>query len=194
MLPLVLVALAGIVVLVERLAFVIRRSRVNPRPFMERVISLARSRKYDEALALCAEHHAVLPDVGIIVLRSREASAEDLAMVAKAARDSFVPALHRRHEWLLAAAAILGLLGVAGAAANYNDVIGSNAASDALGEALGYALRPLAAAALLAIPLVAGWAYLRHAALLITEHIEEFEIRLINAVADRPEVRLGHRD
>ena len=39
-----------------------------------------------------------------------------------------------------------------------------------------------------------GSALLDHEAKLITAHLEEFAVRLINAIAGRPEVRLGHRE
>ena len=174
MLPLLLLAVAGIGLLLERAVFMMARSRVNPRPFMEHVLTLARAQRFDEALAACAEHHAVLPDLGIILLRSRASNSDDLKHVADAALKSFVPTLRRRLTWLPALAVIALLLGVAGSP--------------------GHGLRPIAAASLVAIPLVAGFTLLDHEARLITAHLEEFAIRLINAIAGRPEVRLGHRE
>jgi biopolymer transport protein ExbB/TolQ len=174
MLPLLLVAAAGIALLFERASFILRRSRVNARPFMEHVLTLARAQRFDEALAACTEHKAVLPDLGLILLRSRASNSEDLTHVADAALKGFVPKLHRRLAWLPALALVALLLGVAGAA--------------------GHGLRPIGAAALVAIPLVAGFALLDHEARLVTAHLEEFAVRLINALAGRPEVRLGHRE
>jgi biopolymer transport protein ExbB/TolQ len=174
MLPLLLVGLAGVVLLVERAAFMMNRSRVNPRPFMEHVLTLARGQRFDDALAACAEHHAVLPDLGLILLRSRASSSEDLMHVADAALKVFVPTLRRRLAWLPMLAVIALLLGVVGIP--------------------GHGARPVAAGALVAIPLLAGYALLNHEAKLITAHLEEFAVRLINAIAGRPEVRLGHRE
>lgn len=174
MLPLVLVALVGLALLAERAVFMVRRSRVNARPFIEHVLTLTRAQKFDEALATCASHHSALPDLGIIILRSRAASSADLREVAHAALTSFVPSLRRRLGWLVALAVIALLLGVAGS--------------------VEHGLRPIGAAALVAIPLVAGYAVLDHHAQVMTAHLEEFSIRLINALAGRPEVRLGHRE
>lgn len=173
MLPLLLVGLAGIGLLAERGLFMMNRSRVNARPFMEHVLTLARAGRFDEALAACAEHHAVLPDLGLILLRSRASGSEDLKYVADAALKTFVPTLRRRLAWLPALAVLALLLGVAGAA--------------------DHGMRPVSASALVAIPLVAGFALLDHEARLISAHLEEFSVRLINAIAGRPEVRLGHR-
>jgi hypothetical protein len=44
-----------------------------------------------------------------------------------------------------------------------------------------------------AIVLLLGRAYLLSQAESITEQIQEFSVRLINALIDRPDVRLGHR-
>ena len=174
MLPLLFVTLAGIALLAERAAFMMKRSRVNARPFMEHVLSLARAGRFEEALAACTEHHAVIPDLGLILLRSRTASSDDLRDVADAALKSFLPTLRRRLGWLPALSVIAMLLGVAGS--------------------VDHGLRPLGSAALAAIPLVAGYALLDHQARLMGAHLEEFAVRLINAIAGRPEVRLGHRE
>ena len=174
MLPLLLVGLAGLVVLAERALFMMQRSGVNPRPFMEHVLTLTRAGKFDDALAACAEHHAVLPDLGLILLRSRASSSDDLKEVADAALKTFLPSLRRRLAWLPALAVIGFLFGIAGAA--------------------DHGVRPIGAAALVAIPLVAGFALLDHEARVISAHLEEFAVRIINAVAGRPDVRLGHRE
>ena len=62
--PIALVGIAGLLLLTERVVSVVKQSRVRSRPFMERVISLARSDKIDEALRLCSEHQSALPDLG----------------------------------------------------------------------------------------------------------------------------------
>ena len=174
MLPLLLIGLAGMLLLAERAGFMINRSGVNPRPFMEHVLTLARGQKFDEALEACAEHHAVLPDLGLILLRSRASSSEDLMHVADAALKVFLPSLRRRLAWLPTLAVIALLVGVVGIP--------------------GHGARPVAAGAMVAIPLIAGYALLDHEAKLITAHLQEFAVRLINAVTGRPDVRLGHRD
>ena len=174
MLPLLLVTLAGLGVLAERAAYMTKRLRVNARPFMEHVLTLSRARRFDEALGACADHQALLPDVGLVILRSREAPSDDLQEVAGAALKSFLPLLRRRLGWLLALAVIGLLLGVA--------------------AAVQHGFAPIGAAALSAIPLVGGYAILDHQARVATAHAEEFSARLINAIAGRPEVRLGHRD
>jgi len=194
MAPLALVAVAGLLVLVERVVHVVRQSRVHARPFMERVIALARADRFDEALSLCASHQSALPDLGLVILRSRGSDETALRNVAEASALSVVPQLQRRIEWIYAFAVVAVLFGVLGAVVNLHDSLASSAAGgDVYARALPYALRPLAAGISIAIPLVLGHAFVKSVAGTLAQHLSEFSARLINAVLDRPDVRLGHR-
>lgn len=189
--PLVVTGVAGLALLVERVAHIAVRSRIHARPFMERVISLVRAGKRDEALALCVEHQAALPDVGIVILRNANAGAEALYHVAHAAALAVLPTLTRRIQWLTALAWISVMLGVLGSLSNLHDALGGGAT---LAAAVPYAIRPLAVGLLTAVPLVAGHAWLAATAEKLSGHLEEFSVRLINALSDLPDVRLGHRE
>lgn len=190
--PLIVTGVAGLALLVERVAHIAVRSRIHARPFMERVISLTRAGKRDEALALCVEHQAALPDVGIVILRNENADAEALYHVAHAAALAVLPTLTRRIQWLTALAWISVMLGVLGSLANLHDALGRAGAT--MVSAAPYAIRPLAVGLLTAIPLVAGHAWLAATAEKLSGQLEEFSVRLINALTDLPDVRLGHRD
>ncbi|MEX2177616.1 MAG: MotA/TolQ/ExbB proton channel family protein [Gemmatimonadaceae bacterium] len=195
--PLLLAGAAGMLVLARRIMWVSRRSEVNARPFMERVIALARAGKTDEALALCVEHEAALPDMGLVLLRCGSRDTSELRDVARAARLTTVPELKQHSDWLPALVHIVLLLGAVGAVANLHDALqattGSGRAPATMASAIVHALRPLGASILVAIPLVAGNAYLRSAAGRIHDQLEEFAERLVNALSDLPDVRLGHR-
>jgi biopolymer transport protein ExbB/TolQ len=192
--PLALTGLAGLAMLAQRAADVAVRSRVHSRPFMERVISLARAGKRDEALALCAEHQAALPDVGLMILRSRSADAEELHHIANAATLAVLPALTRRREWLPAVARIAILIGLLGGVANLHAALGDGRPMSGADGGLRFALRPVAAGLLTAIPLIAGHTWITATAEKLAGYVEEFSVRLINALTDRADVRLGHRD
>jgi len=165
------------------------RARIRARPFMERVISLARTGRTDEALALCAEHRSTLPDLGLVLLRSRASDEQSLRAIAQAARLTAAPALSRRLRWLTILASLSLLLGGLGAIANLHDTLGGDVAQSAR-----YALRPLGAGLLAAIPLIIGHQVLHSQARATLELLEEFSARLVNALLQRPDVRLGHRD
>jgi biopolymer transport protein ExbB/TolQ len=195
--PLIVVSIAGVMLLVDRFVQIVLRSKINARPFMEKVISLVRAEKLDEALKLCAEHESALPDLGLVILRSRSRDEADLLHVAETARLTAVPALTRRLAWLPTLAVLAILVGAVGAVANLHETLSqANAAPDvrnAILMGIVYALRPLGAGLLTALPLVAGHAYLVNESQKIMGDLEEFSARLVNALIDRPEVRLGHR-
>ena len=194
--PLTIVGLIGVALLLERVVYVVLRSKINARPFMERVIYLVRSGKVDDALKLCADHQAALPDLGLVILRSRAREEDDLLQVAETATLTMVPALTRRVAWLPTLAILAVLLGVLGAIANLHSALTRAAIADPQGmviAGIAYALRPLGVGVLTAIPLVAGYAYLMHESQKLVGQLEEFSARLVNALIDRPDVRLGHR-
>src|SRR3954469_5034074 len=94
--PLAIVGIVGIVLLIERISYLVVRSRIYARPFIERVLSLVHAGKLEDALKLCAEHHAALPDVGLVILRSRSRDEQALLDVAEASMLTVLPALSRR--------------------------------------------------------------------------------------------------
>lgn len=197
MLPLALVAAAGLLVLAERIAYVVKQSRVHARPFMERVISLVRADRIDEALDVCASHDSALPDLGLVILRNRGSDEADLQNVSRAAALAVVPALTRRVAWLKTFAITAGLTGILGAISNLHegleDAARAGAPENAALTAVIYALRPLGAGTLTAIPLVLGHAFVQNASGKVIAHLDEFGARLVNALLKRPDIRLGHR-
>jgi biopolymer transport protein ExbB/TolQ len=60
-------------------------------------------------------------------------------------------------------------------------------------DALAYALRPLGVGLVLALPIILGHAFLAGESRKLSRRLDEFSVRLINALVDRPDVRLGHR-
>jgi biopolymer transport protein ExbB len=198
--PLLLVGGAGIALLIERIVYIVLRSKVHARPFIERVIALIRAGKVDEALALCAEHQSALPDLGLVILRSRSTDETALMHLAEASTLTVVPTLVRRLAWLPALAVASVLLGLCGGIANLHDALIIAATNTVAGQAdasllrgIAYALRPVGAGLLTAVPLVLGHAFVRYESEKLIAQLEEFSVRLVNALVDRPDVRLGHR-
>src|SRR5207244_6235708 len=95
-----LVGVAGAAILVERFYLIVVRSKNNGRVFIERVIQLVRAGKIDDAIKECVSSTAALPDMGLLILRSRSRDESDLQNVAAAASLSVVPKLSRRLQYL----------------------------------------------------------------------------------------------
>lgn len=184
---LALLALAGVVVTADR-AFVVARSRLSGhgRPFIERLVALVQAGSIDEALSACSHTRAILPDIGLIVLRTRLRDPVDLQAVTDAAVRSTTPKLSRRLRYLPAIATTAALIGAAGSAASL--------AERPAGAAMPWdALAPLGLGLFVAGPVVAAHAFLANQIDAIQAQVGEFAHRLVNALLDRPDVRLGHR-
>lgn len=190
-------ALAGLAVLLERLYVLVVRSKMNGRVFMEQVIRLVRAGKIDEALKLCAQSKAALSDMGLLILRSRTKDEADLQNVADAARLSLMPTLTRRLAYLPMLARVSIVLGLVGTISGVSASLTSAAAGPDFGvhiaDGVARALGAAAFGLLVAAPLWLAHAYLVSLSESIIEQIHEFSARLINALIERPDVRLGHR-
>lgn len=182
-----LVSALGFGVAVDR-AVVVARSRLSGhgRPFIERIVALVQAGEIDEALAACSRIRAILPDIGLIVLRTRLREERDLEAVMDAAIRSTTPRLSRRLR-LIPGSALAGVLAGAGGSV----AVMSRAAPGV--THMWTALAPLALALLLAAPLVLAHALLANQIDAIKAQAGEFSRRLTNALLDRPDVRLGHR-
>ena len=201
MLLIALLALAGLIVLAERVYVIVLRSKNNGRAFIERTIQLVRVGKIDDAIKECVGSKAALPDIGLLILRSRSRDEAALQNIADAAELTVLPRLTRRLQYLAALAAASALLGAIGLLAGiHNTLISSTAFGPTIGIAapthdVGFAaacIPPIFGLAV-AIVLLLGRAYLVSQSEAITEQIREYAARLINALLDRPDVRLGHR-
>src|SRR5579884_180116 len=205
-----LVGVLGVAVLLERLYVIVYRSRTNGRVFIERIIQLVHAGKIDEAIRQCTVSTAALPDIGLLMLRSRSRDETDLENLANAAALAVLPRLTRRLQYLSALSAVAIMLGALGTIRGVRDTMlavstisvvspvgpantGGVAASDRTAQLLaGFAdaLIPFGLGLAVAIVLTLGRAYPVSQAESITEQIREFSARLINALIDRPDVRL----
>jgi biopolymer transport protein ExbB/TolQ len=184
---LLILAVFGIGVAAER-TFVVARSRLSGhgRPFIERLVALVQAGQIDDALAACSGTRAILPDIGLIVLRTRLRDERDLEAVTEAAVRSTTPKLSRRLRYLPAIATSAVLMGAGG----------TIAAAAHMPPGAGFRwelLAPSAVALLFASPLVLAHAFLANQVEAILAQVGEFARRLANALLDRPDVRLGHR-
>ena len=192
MLLILLVGVAGLAILVERIYVVVIRSKNNGRVFIERIIQLVRSGKIDDAIKACAATTAALPDMGLLILRSRSRDEGDLHNVANTAALAVLPKLTHRMHYLPTLASVAVLLGALGTILEFRSALVASAGSS-VSVALGHALSPAAFGVAVAATLTLGRGYLVDQSESITEQVREFSARLVNALLDRPDVRLGHR-
>ena len=199
MYPILITGLVGLAVFMERFYVIVMRSSINGRAFIERVIQLVRSGKAEDAIKLCAQSKAALPDMGLLILRSRSRDEADLQNVADAAALSVIPRLTRRLQYLPMLANVATLLGLFGTIYGLREAFASVALASAaqrsekLAAGIAVALNATGFGLLVAIPLTVAHSYLVSQAETIIEQVDEFSVRLINALIDRPDVRLGHR-
>jgi biopolymer transport protein ExbB/TolQ len=191
------VALTGLAIFLERFYVVIVRSRINATAFVERVMQLVRAQKTDDAMRLCAQSHAPLPDIGLLILRSKSREEADLQSVADAASLSVIPRLTRRLQYLpmLAnVATLIGLLGtIYGLKGAFASVAAASAAtrSERLASGIAIALNATGFGLATAILLTVTHSYLASQAESIIEQVDEFSARLINTLIERPDVQIG---
>ena len=194
MLLILLVGVAGLAVLFERIYVIVVRSKINGRAFIERVIGLVRGGKIDEAIKACAASAAALPDIGLLILRSRSRDEADLNNVANTASLTVLPRLTRRLQYLPTLSLCAVLLGCLGTVLEIREALNDAARNgNLIAATLGHTLVPTAFGLAVAVVLTLGRGYIVSQSESITEEIREFSARLINALIDRPDVRLGHR-
>ncbi len=196
MLLVLLVGIAGLVILVERFYVIVLRSKNNGRAFIESIIQLVHAGRVDDAIKQCTLSPAALSDLGLLILRSRSRNEADLQRVADAAALALLPKLTHRLHFLVTLAVVAMLIGVLGTLSGFYHALlvdGAGAAQSPLTQGLATALPPTIFALAVSTVLVLGRGYLVGQAESITAHIHEFSARLINALIDQPDVRLGHR-
>ena len=194
-----LTGLAGLAIFLERLYVIVVQARAGGAALSERVIRLVRSGQPEEALVACGQSTAVVPDMGHVLLESRGGDEDDLQNVADAASLSVLPRLTRRLQYLPMLANVATLLGLFGTIYGLREAFASVALASAaeraerLAAGIAVALNATGFGLLVAIPLTVGHAYLASQAERLIEQVDEFAVRLINALLNRPDVRLGQR-
>jgi biopolymer transport protein ExbB len=193
MLLVLAVGIAGLVILIERFYVIVIRSKNNGRIFIDRIIQLVHAGKIDDAIKQCTVSAAALSDIGLLILRSRSRDEPDLRRVANAASLAVLPKLTHRIEYLSTLAIVSILLGVLGTLAGLHGSMMANAGQVSVSDGLAKALPPTIFALGVSSVLILGRGYLLVQAESITGQVHEFSARLISALIDQPDVRLGHR-
>ncbi|HET9424249.1 MAG TPA: hypothetical protein VFO55_02670 [Gemmatimonadaceae bacterium] len=183
----------GLLLIVERGYVALSRSGFNGRPFIERIIQLVRAGKIDEAIKHCSTSRTVLADIALLILRTRTKDEEDLRTVAAAAELSLVPRLRRRLPYFTMLAVISVLLGIIGLADGARLMYEAGAGVPSGRHPLAIGMRAIEVGFGVAAALLLAQGFFTAQAEQVIEQVEELTARLVNALIDRPDVRLGHR-
>ena len=194
-----LTGLAGLAIFLERLYVIVVIAKGGGAALSERVVQLVRAGRADDALAACGGSSAIVPDMGHVLLQTRGGDEDALQNVADAASLAVLPRLTRRLQYLPMLANVATLLGLFGTIYGLREAFASVALASAaeraerLASGIAVALNATGFGLLVAIPLTVGHAYLASQAERLIEQVDEFAVRLVNALLDRPDVRLGQR-
>lgn len=188
-----IIAGLGALLIAERAYVALSRSGFNGRPFIERIIQLVRGGKIDEAIRLCADSRTVLADIALLILRTRTKDEAELKNVADAAELSLVPRLRRRLPYFTMLAVISVLLGCIGLADAYRIVYEAGSVMPPGEHPLAAGMRAIEVGFGVAAALLLAQGVFTAQAEQVVEQVEELTARLVNALIDRPDVRLGHR-
>ncbi|HLA90385.1 MAG TPA: MotA/TolQ/ExbB proton channel family protein [Gemmatimonadaceae bacterium] len=184
-------AVLGLGVFLERAWVIITNSKGSDRAFIEKVVVLARAGKTDEAVRLCHSHKTAMTYIGELVLRSPSRSESDLQNAADAASVASLPTLTRRLHYLPMLANVATLCGLLGTIFGLREAFGSVALVSAaersgkLASGIAIALNATGFGLMVAIPLSLAHAWLTSRAERLIERADEFSVRLITALSTK---------
>lgn len=183
----------GVLLILDRSYVALTRSGFNGRHFIERLIQLVRAGKSDEAIKLCSGSRTVLSDIGLLILRTRTKDEADLQNVASAAALSLVPRLRRRLPYFTMLAVISTLLGILGLVDGFRTMYEAGAVVPSGRHPVAMGFRAMEMGLSVACALLLAQGLFSAQAEQVVEQVDELTARLVNALIDRPDVRLGHR-
>jgi biopolymer transport protein ExbB len=189
------VAGLGALLVLDRVYVVLARSGFNGRPFIERIIQLVRAGKTDEAIKVCGASRTILSDIALLILRTRTRDETDLQNIAEAATLSLVPRLDRRIHYFRVLAITSAALGAIGLLDGLRVAFERRGAAgpESLSLGIAAALKAPELGIAVAVVLILAQGFFSGQARQVVEQVDELSARLVNALIDRPDVRLGHR-
>jgi biopolymer transport protein ExbB len=184
-------AVLGLAVFFERVYVLVFRSKGNSRDFVERVLNQVERGDDADAAKLCSTTPGAIPHIGDYVLKSQSRTESDLQNVADAAGLAVIPGLTRRLHYLPMLANVATLLGLLGTIFGLREAFASVAMVSAaersgrLAAGIAIALNATGFGLFVAIPLSVAHAWLSSQAEGMIERVDEFSVRLINALTSR---------
>jgi biopolymer transport protein ExbB/TolQ len=189
--PILGCSLWALAIILERVYFILFRSRVNARRFMNTIIKHINAGLYDQALKICTGSNAPLPKIcKVIILKHKEPERSIQDAVDEVALTE-IPLLQKRTHYLgmLAnAATLMGLLGtIFGLIQAFSAVAVASAAQKAmlLAKGIGIAMHTTAFGLCVGIPCLVFHSLLQGYTEKIINDIDECSVRLINLIVSK---------
>ena len=145
--------------------------------------------KIDDAIKLCAQSNAALPDMGLLILRSRTRDEADLQNVADAAALSVIPRLTRRLQYLPMLANVATLLGLLGTIFGLMTAFSGVGAADPsqrsafLAAGISEALNTTAFGLIVAVPAMLMHAFFVNRVERVADSMDETIVRLARVIS-----------
>lgn len=184
----------GVVLIVERWNYLIKRASVNSQRFMLEITKLISTNKIDKAIELCdAEPEGALPRVCKRGLQHAGTDARTIQTAVDEATLEVLPLLSQRVSFIAMIgqiATLLGLLGtVYGLIKSFN-ALGSPNLDPALkgsmlAGGISAALLCTMTGLMVAVPMIVANSAFREKITQITDDIDEYSVKLINMLAAR---------
>ncbi|MFH1612240.1 MAG: MotA/TolQ/ExbB proton channel family protein [bacterium] len=186
--PILGCSLWGISIIIERAYFLLYRSRVNARRFMDVMVKYINAGLYDQALKICTDSTAPLPKICKVILlkhkeseRSIQDAVDEVALVE-------IPLLNKRTHYLGMLAntsTLLGLLGtIFGLISAFKAVAIASAAQKAmfLAKGISVAMNTTAFGLCVGIPCLVFYSIFQGYTEKIINDIDECSVKLINLI------------
>ncbi|HPG40341.1 MAG TPA: MotA/TolQ/ExbB proton channel family protein [bacterium] len=191
MYPILLALIFGIVVIIERVIFILFKNRIDSALFVNKIAELIKSGNINKAIEYCNISDAALPNITKAGLQELHSSPANVQNALELAAMVEIPKLEKRINYLAMianVATLLGLLGtIFGLISSFAAVAHAEAAEKAtlLTAGISIAMNTTAFGLVVAIPCLIGYTYLTEKTNEIIDEINENVARLYRIMTSR---------
>jgi len=187
-----LTAIIGMAIVIERFIFLFFRYNINARAFMAQVQKLVMGNNIDRAIKLCnAAPNAALARVVKAGLTRANKGEREIHNALEEATLDVIPLVQKRTNSLQAVgniATMLGLLGtVIGLILAFQDLatVSADKRQEALGRNIALAMNTTAFGLIVAIPCIFAFVFLSNVTRKIIDEIDQYSVKLENLLSYR---------
>jgi biopolymer transport protein ExbB/TolQ len=162
-----LVMIAGIAIIIERIIFVLVKNKIDTTAFINRVLEFVQRDNLKSAMEFCSMSGAALPRITKAGLEEAGKSAADIQNAFELAAQVEIPRLEKRTQYLSTLANVATLLGLLGTIFGLITAFEAVSAADAsiksaiLSKGISQAMITTAFGLIVAIPCLAAYAVLQ---------------------------------